>query len=104
MGEVIEHNCGLCVAHTLHDTYSFINSLQHRGRDAVGICAIGDNKIDVIKWAGQVNSFDITDLHKIFQRTEYHTYMAHLRYATRGKKDNLLEERSSSYYWRNKRR
>ncbi len=92
MGEVIEHNCGLCVAHTLHDTYSFIKSLQHRGRDAVGLCAIGDNRIDVIKWAGQVNSFDVTDLHKIFQRTEYHTYMAHVRYATRGKKDHILED------------
>ena len=88
----IKHNCGFCVANTLHDTYSFIKSLQHRGREATGMVAIGDERIDVIKWEGPVNRFDITDLHKIFQSPNYHTYMAHVRYATRGRKDQILED------------
>lgn len=92
MSEKVSHNCGLCVAHTLHDTYSFIESLQHRGREATGIAAIGNEKIDVIKWKGTVDRFDITDLHKIFFSPNYHTYMAHVRYATRGRKDRILED------------
>ena len=92
MVEVIRHNCGLSVAHTLHDAYSFIQSLQHRGREAAGIAAVGDGRIDVIKWKGGVSRFDVTDLHKIFLSPNYHTYMAHVRYATRGSKDKILEE------------
>ena len=87
---VLAHNCGLCVTHTLHDVYSFIDSLQHRGRDATGIAAIADNRIDVLKWAGPVKRFDNTDLHKIFSGN-YHTFMAHVRYATRGNKDRILK-------------
>jgi len=92
MSENIRHNCGLCVAHTLHDVYSFIKSLQHRGREATGIAAVGDKRIDVIKWKGPVDRFDIIDLHKIFPSHGYHTYMAHVRYATRGRKDKILED------------
>ena len=92
MAEVIRHNCGLSVAHTLHDAYRFIQSLQHRGREAAGIAAVGDGRIDVIKWKGGVSRFDVTDLHKIFRSPNYHTYMAHVRYATRGSKDMILEE------------
>jgi len=92
MSEEVNHNCGLCVTHTLHDAHSFIRSLQHRGREAVGIAAIAENKIDVIKWKGTVDNFDLTDLHKIFPRSEYRTYMAHIRYATKGKKNRILED------------
>lgn len=94
MGEEIRHNCGLCVAHTLHDVYSFLGSLQHRGRDAAGIAAIGNQRIDVVKWKGAVDTFDVHDLHKLFPSDsyEYHTYMAHVRYATRGRKDRILED------------
>ena len=92
MSEEISHNCGLGVTHTLHDTYSLIKSLQHRGREATGIAAIGENRIDIIKWKGPVNTFDITDLYKIFPSYDYHTYMAHVRYATRGRKDQILED------------
>lgn len=83
---VVEHNCGLVVARTLHDAYNFIESLQHRGRDAVGIAAVGDDRIDVLKWVGGVKSFDKTDLHRLFD-DNYHTFLAHVRYATRGNKD-----------------
>ena len=88
----ISHNCGLAVAHTLHDIYSLIKSLQHRGREATGMAAIGEERIDVIKWMGPVDRFDITDLHKIFPSPKYHTFMAHVRYATRGRKDKILED------------
>jgi glutamine phosphoribosylpyrophosphate amidotransferase len=92
MEEVVRHNCGFCVAHTLHDAYAFIRSLQHRGREAAGIAAVGEGRIDVIKWAGGVDRFDVTDLHKIFPSPSYHTYMAHVRYATRGRKDSILSD------------
>ena len=92
MEDAVRHNCGFCVAHTLHDAYSFIRSLQHRGREAAGIAAVGEGRIDVIKWAGGVDRFDITDLHKIFPSPNYHTYMAHVRYATRGSKEEILDD------------
>ena len=90
----IEHNCELVVARTLHDAYNFIGSLQHRGRDAVGIAAVGDDTIDVLKWAGGVKSFDKTDLHRLFDGN-YHTFLAHVRYATRGNKDRYSLIRSA---------
>jgi amidophosphoribosyltransferase len=92
MSDRVRHNCGFCVAHTLHDAYSFIRSLQHRGREAAGIAAVGEGRIDVIKWEGGVDRFDVTDLHKIFPSPIYHTYMAHVRYATRGRKDQILTD------------
>lgn len=92
MAEEIGHNCGFCVAHTLHDAYSFAESLQHRGREAAGLAAIGEGRIDVLKWRGTVDRFDLVDLHKIFPSPRYHTYMAHVRYATRGRKDKILED------------
>tara|TARA_B100000686_G_scaffold299487_1_gene333293 strand:+ start:404 stop:1870 length:1467 start_codon:yes stop_codon:yes gene_type:complete len=92
MSESVRHNCGFCVGHTLHDVYSFIRSLQHRGREAAGIAAVGESSIDAIKWAGSVDRFDVTDLHKIFPSPRYHTYMAHVRYATSGRKDEILKD------------
>jgi amidophosphoribosyltransferase len=92
MSENISHNCGLCVTHSLRDTFLFIQSLQHRGREATGIAAIGKERIDVVKWKGPVNTFDQTDLYKIFPSHDYHSYMAHVRYATRGRKDKILED------------
>lgn len=88
---VIHHNCGLVVAHELRNAYSLIHYLQHRGREATGIAAIGES-IDVIKWKGPVTTFDLKDLHKIFDGSKYHTYFAHVRYATRGRKDKILED------------
>ena len=92
MEDAVRHNCGFCVAHTLHDAYSFIRSLQHRGREGSGIAAVGEGRIDVIKWAGGVDRFDVTDLHKIFPSPSYHTYMAHVRYATQGRKEEVLDD------------
>ena len=92
MSEHINHNCGLCVTHTLHDAYSFIRSLQHRGRDAVGIAGIGYEQIDVVKWIGTVDTMDLVDLHKIMPSSGYHTFLAHVRYATQGSKKHLLRD------------
>ena len=92
MGEAIQSKCGICVAHTLHDAYSFIKSLQHRGREACGIFALGKNRIDVIKWKGGVTKVDLVDLHKIFPASLYHTFGAHVRYATKGREDKILED------------
>ena len=92
MGEHISHHCGLCVTHTLHDAYSFIRALQHRGRDAVGIAGIGPGRIDAVKWIGTVETMDLVDLHKIMPSSGYHTFLAHVRYATKGSKRRLLED------------
>lgn len=89
--EIIQDKCGLCLAHTLHDAYSFIKSLQHRGREACGIAAIGD-RIDVIKWIGDVSKVDLIDLHKIFPGHNYKVFLAHVRYATKGREDKILED------------
>jgi amidophosphoribosyltransferase len=92
MEDVVQSKCGLCIAHTLHDVYSFIKSLQHRGREACGIFAFGKNRIDVIKWQGGVAKVDLIDLHKIFPASLYHTFGAHVRYATKGREDKILED------------
>jgi amidophosphoribosyltransferase len=89
--EKLRHNCGLCVTHSLHDVYNFIKSLQHRGREAAGIAAISENRIDVLKWKGTVSRFDVGNLHDIFFR-DYHTFLGHVRYATRGKKNEILND------------
>ena len=88
--EQVRHNCGVAVTHTLHDAYAFIKSLQHRGRDAVGIAAVGDGGIDVVKWIGKVETVDLVDLHKLLPSSSYHTYLGHVRYATKGSKRNVL--------------
>ena len=92
MGEV-RHNCGLCITHTLHDAYNFLEkSLQHRGREAAGIAAVGEESIDVLKWSGSVSTFDVIDLHKLLPGHNYHTFLGHVRYATQGRKDKILED------------
>ncbi len=93
MSENIRHNCGWCLTHTLHDAYGFLRSLQHRGREAAGIAAIGHNRIDVVKWAGPVTKFGSDNLHKVFPKShQYHTFLGHVRYATSGRKDKILED------------
>ena len=90
--DYLRHNCGFAVTHTLHDAYSFGKDLQHRGREAAGIAAISNERIDVLKWKGPITTFDITDLHKIFPGHDYNMFMTHVRYATRGRKDRILED------------
>lgn len=87
MSDHIDHNCGYCVAHTLHDAYSFLDSLQHRGREASGIAAVGDNRIDTIKWIGPVGKLSKKAILNILGRNNYHTFLGHVRYATKGAKD-----------------
>ncbi|MEK6934164.1 MAG: hypothetical protein AABW75_04800 [Nanoarchaeota archaeon] len=92
MGDV-RHNCGFCITHTLDDAYNFLEkSLQHRGREAAGVAAVGEESIDVLKWSGSVSTFDVIDLHKILPGHNYHTFLGHVRYATQGRKDKILED------------
>ncbi len=94
MGEVIEHKCGVCVTHSLHDVYSFLKSLQHRGRDTASVTAISRRRIDVLKYKGEVERFDLETIIRNFQEINrvdetnkgdaYHTFFGHVRYATSG--------------------
>ncbi len=86
MSEIINHKCGIVLAYTLHDAYNMMAELQHRGREAAGIAAIGPDRIDVLKWIGRVRDFDRGDLHRIFPGKNYHAFMGHVRYATKGRK------------------
>ncbi|MBN2142568.1 hypothetical protein JW711_04525 [Candidatus Woesearchaeota archaeon] len=89
---MLRHNCGIVVGHTLHNTYAFLKSLQHRGREAAGIAAISKDRIDVVKWVGPVDAINIKTLHKIFKGGEYYAFFGHVRYATRGRKDQILND------------
>ncbi len=89
----VRDNCGIAVAHSLHDIHSIIDSLQHRGREAAGIAAIAGNRIDVLKWAGPVKNFGVEDLYRLFPLSgDYHTYMGHVRYSTKGNKGDVLAD------------
>ncbi len=90
MGEV-GHNCGMVVAHSLEDTYEMLRSLQHRGREAAGIAAVSDSGITVVKWAGRVRDFDLTDLYRVL-KGDAHTFLGHVRYATSGRKERILQD------------
>ncbi|HLC52071.1 MAG TPA: hypothetical protein VJI98_02400 [Candidatus Nanoarchaeia archaeon] len=87
MGESIEHHCGLALAHTMHDLYSMMEALEHRGQEAAGIAAVGTRSIDVLKWVGGIRGFGRENLERIFPFDDYHTYIGHVRYSTSGKKD-----------------
>lgn len=87
----VKHNCGLVVAHSLEDTYEMLRGLQHRGREAAGIAAISNDEIIVVKWAGRVRDFDLTDLYRILNG-DAHTFLGHVRYATSGQKEKILQD------------
>ncbi len=88
----IEDNCGCCLAHSLHDAYNSTKSLGHRGRDSAGICAINrSGRIDLVTWAGAVTRFDLGNLHEVLPG-DYHTFLGHVRYATKGKKEFALQD------------
>ena len=86
----VKHNCGLVVTHTLPDVYYFLKSNQNRGRDAAGIAFISNGRIDVIKWKGLVTDIPLSTLTQLFDQNKYHTYLGHIRYATKGDKSKLL--------------
>jgi len=92
MEDDVNSKCGIVVANSLHDVYSFIKDLQHRGREAFGIAAIGSGRIDVLKLKGTVGDAKLQNLLKIFPASSYHTYMAHVRYATKGREDRVVQD------------
>ena len=91
--EGVRHNCGFCVTHSLHDAYNFIKSLQNRGREAAGIAAISQDKIDVIKWVGRATRFGLETLYELLDGSSP-TFLGHVRYATTGRKEieQLLQD------------
>ncbi|MEK6873474.1 MAG: hypothetical protein AABW91_01405 [Nanoarchaeota archaeon] len=92
MGEdIIQDKCGFGVAHTLHDAYKMAEALQHRGRGFAGISGVSDERIDVAKWTGRVDSFDVADMYRIFPaKNHYHLFLFHVRYPTKGGKDSII--------------
>jgi amidophosphoribosyltransferase len=84
------NHCGIGVAHTLHDVYKILKSLQHRGQDAAGIATKGRYGIDVLRWKGRVDDFSLEDAGKILQGN---LFIGHVRYSTTGEKsdEGLLE-------------
>jgi len=89
--EKVKDNCAIVLSRNLHDGYSMIQSLQHRGREACGLFAFGKS-ITAVKWAGTVRMFDLVDLYRIFDRKEIYWWGFHVRYATRGRKQEILKD------------
>lgn len=91
MEDIVGHNCGVAVAHSLKDTYELLRGLQHRGREAAGIAAVDQEKMTVVKWSGRMRDFDLADLYRIFPASA-HTFLGHVRYATSGRKERVLQD------------
>jgi amidophosphoribosyltransferase len=95
MSDDTQENCGIVLAHSLHDTYRMIDALNNRGRDAAGIAGVRtDGKVDAIKWEGSPRAFSLDTLHGLFSDSDkqYMYFFGHVRYATRGRKDKLLHD------------
>ncbi|MFP4189439.1 MAG: hypothetical protein ACLFSL_00205 [Candidatus Woesearchaeota archaeon] len=98
MGEILENRCGVCMSHNLHDAYSYMGAQEHRGRDGAGIGAKGKGRIDVIRWAGKVSSVSLEKIVNMFSEINpegidgYDFFIGHNRYATRGRKEKVLED------------
>ncbi len=92
MTEIIRENCGIVLSYSLADAYNEIKLLQHRGQEAAGIEGFNGNGIDSVKWAGSVDAFSLDNLDKLLPGRDYKIYAAHVRYATKGRKDRLLQD------------
>ena len=75
MVKVVRRRCGLSVVQILNDTYSFIQSLQRRGRERASTAARDDGTIDIIRWKGTLLGLDVTDFHKIFHGPTHRLYL-----------------------------
>ena len=90
---VLGHNCGIYVGSTLHDTYNGLKEVQHRGREVAGIGAVRyDGLIDVLKWVGKVTDFSLKNMHHIFPADKYWKFLGHVRFATKGRKEFILQD------------
>jgi amidophosphoribosyltransferase len=90
MEDIISHNCGVVVAQDLHDGLQFLKSIRHRGDEGSGIAGVRrDGKTDILKWLGPVDAWSIDTLHEFFPETDYHTFLLHTRYATKGSKGDF---------------
>lgn len=80
------HNCGVALSYDLSQLYNELGYSGHRGREACGIAAIGNDGIDVIKWLGTPQTFDLADMSRLLGYNKPYAFMGHVRYATRGGK------------------
>lgn len=82
----VSHNCGVALSYDLSQLYNILGDMGHRGREACGIAAIGDERIDVIKWLGTPQTFDLADMSRLLSYNRPYSFFGHVRYATRGGK------------------
>ncbi len=92
MPEYVRENCGLTLAYSLPDAYNGIKLLQHRGQEATGIEGINGYGIDAVKWIGNVDAFSLSNLERLLPGRNYKMFAAHVRYATKGRKERLLQD------------
>jgi amidophosphoribosyltransferase len=84
--------CGIILGYNLKDVYEGSILLQHRGQEAVGIEGLGETGIDVVKWLGQVRAMSLETLERMLPGNKNKMYAGHVRYATKGSKDDLLQD------------
>jgi len=84
--------CGIFTSYTLDDLVVEAGNLDHRGREGGGYGAYSPTKgIYIVKWVGGVGTLDKWDLYDIFPSDSLF-FFGHLRYATKGRKDKLLQD------------
>lgn len=88
----VDSKCGIFIAHSLHDVYNGLISLQHRGQDSSGIACMTENgSIDILRWEGKVRDFSLDTASRILDGGIL--FMGEVRYSTnKGKtKEELFE-------------
>ncbi len=89
--EEVNCNCGIFVAHSLHDVYNGLQNLQHRGEDACGIATSTNEGINILRWKGKVKDLERNTAERILEGGSL--YIGEIRYSTRkGKSDDELFE------------
>ncbi|MBI4019884.1 MAG: hypothetical protein HY367_01015 [Candidatus Aenigmarchaeota archaeon] len=81
--------CGIVVAHSLHDTYKALKALQHRGQEAAGIAAMTGKSVSAVRWKGLVDNFSLRYLHTLLDGG---VFIGHVRYSTSGSREKILKD------------
>jgi len=104
----VDSKCGIFVAHSLHDVYNGLVSLQHRGQDSTGIACLVNEKnfpyksyIDILRWEGKVRDFSLETASRILDGGIL--FIGEVRYSTnKGKtKKELFEGALPRYFGEN---
>jgi len=78
--------CGIFVAHSVHDVYKGLKALQHRGQDSAGIAVKNGEGIDLVRWQGLVENFSLGSIVDILGQGSL--FVGHVRYSTSGDKSD----------------